>query len=281
MGLEDKRKTAYARGLAELIAALLLASAIAAAGCGGGGKGEGPEVPEGGEKAAELTSERFRPAVGSVFRYLRSAAGPEEVGGVPVNFPLEGDWDFSEEMGGEEQRFTVVEPFSAPGAERFPQADLCLKEENGREIIHRFYTQDGEARRQLGMHVQTEGGRESWCSYSPPLADLAFPLNRGKVLEEEVSYSDSEGISYYITHRLTVIWIGEMRVPAGVFPNTALVQDYEIMGGEAEAATRIIYRWYSPEVGLTAGIASRLGEDQAAFNRAASFRRLVSFEPAR
>gem|GEM_PF-3239749 len=228
-----------------------------------------------------MASGRFRPAVGSAYRYHYRTAGPEEMEGVPVNFPLEGDWDFTAQEGDKELTVTVVEPSSAPGAGRFPAAELCFKDESAGDTVYRYYVQDEKARRLLGTYIQSEGGRESWDSYSPPLTVLAFPLAPGDTLEEEASYSNSEGYSYSITHRLTVLGMGAVRVPAGEFPLAVLIQDYEMSGNEAGYSTRISYRWYVPGVGQVASITSLPGETQAAFNRASSFRWLLSYEQAR
>jgi len=270
-----KTKTASA---AALLAAFLLSASMIAAGCGGGNGGQpAQEVPR--EPGADLTSERFMPGTGTVFDYYRNVPGPDELEGVPVNFSLEADWDFSGGKEGERQSITVVDPASAPGAERFPEATLCLRSEVSGETAHLFYSQDQAARKLLGMYIISSQGRDSWSTYNPAMTVLVFPLSPGTQMSEELEYSDSEGQSYRLFHRLSVVWIGSMRVPAGEFPETAMIQHYEVSGSGPSSSATVYYSWYAPDVGQLANVASLPNETQAAFNRAAELRRLYSFRP--
>jgi hypothetical protein len=96
--------------------------------------------------------------------------------------------------------------------------------------------------------------------------------------EASTVYTTSGGFSEQVDYKVNVRWVDTVTVPAGVFPNTVMMQYFDVHGTGQDAYNILYYSWYAPDVGQVAFIRSFLNESQPAFNRAIDFRRLVSYQ---
>jgi hypothetical protein len=255
--------------LTGLAAFLVLALAL-----GGCGKKQGQTQTPG----ADFTADRL-PGVGSVYVYNTNLPLPADSEGLAVSFALEGSWNFSSGPTEVNQHASFLAPAGLPGADRFPESNLCLKSENSGEAAFLYYLQDSFTRKLLGSYMIAADGSETWDKYDPPKVILRFPMELYQpAFEATTVYSTSEGFSEQIDYKVNVRWIDTVTVPAGVFPNTVMMQYFDIHGTGQETYNALYYSWYAPDVGQVAFVHSFLNEAQPAFNRAVDFRRLVSYQ---
>jgi hypothetical protein len=261
------------RPLALCLAFLLLAALVA----GGCGKQEGGT--DGGDQQDVFDASRL-PGIGSTYEYFVNAPLPAESQGIPVNFALESSWDLSSGPTDAITKVSIVSPAGMPGTEMFPDADLCFRSEAFGDTVYTYYLQDNMARRLMGSYIASGEGAGFWEKYEPPKTILRFPveLPATEPVPEDVTHTTSGGFSEVIRCLSAVRWIDTVKVPAGEFPDTAMVQYFDVHANETGNYSEISYAWYAPDVGQVAFVGSFPEESQPAFNRAVDLRRLASYQ---
>lgn len=256
--------------VAGLAAFLLLTLALG--GCGK--KQQNQAQPTG----ADFTAARI-PGIGSIYNYSVSLPLPADSEGLPVNFALEGSWDFSNGPAEATQVVSTLAPQGLPGFDRFPDSNLCLKSDISGDVAYVYYVQDSSTRKLLGNYLVAADGSESWDMYNPPKVILRFPMELYQpAFEETTVYTTSAGASEQVDYQINVRWIDTVTVPAGEFPDSVMIQYFEVYGTGENAYSIIYYGWYAPDVGQVALIRGFLNESQPAFNRATFIRRLASYQ---
>ncbi len=261
------------RPLALCIAFLLLAALVA----GGCGEQEGET---GGDGQQAVFDASRMPGIGSVYEYFVNELLPDGSQGIPVTFSLEGSWDLTSGPTDATARVSLVSPEGSPGSEMFPDANLCFRSEALDDTVYIYYLQDNMARRLMGSYAASGEGEGSWDRYDPPKTILRFPVELPTTdpVPEDVTYITSGGFSEVIRCLSAVRWIDTVKVPAGEFPDTAMIQYFDVHATETGNYSETSYAWYAPDVGQVAFVRSFPNEAQPAFNRAVDLRRLASYQ---
>ncbi len=268
MNKNRRRSSLPVVGLSALLALVLAFSA------GGCGQEETQAVP-----GSDFTADRL-PGPGSVYEYYTAAPVTEGSAGIPVSFALESSWDFSSGPTDAIQKASILAPQGLPGADLFPSADLCMQSDLSGNMAYAYYLQDEFTRRLLGTYIVNAEGVGAWEKFEPPKTILRFPMSTDQeALEEEFTYSNSDGSSANVTRMFNVRWIDTITVPAGTFEDTVMMQNYEIYKSESFGTySTLYYTWYAPDVGQVAFMRGPNNEAQPAFESAMEFRRLKSYQ---
>jgi hypothetical protein len=170
-------------------------------------------------------------------------------------------------------------------ADRFP-TDAYVIPLDARTGSLGVYRKTDDALELLGMASEAEG--ETALAYDPPVALLAFPLQKGAAwdvtaeavgLFEGDSYPNAFGVQIRHTYAFLVNGAGRIQVPAGSWDVLRLLLDLRMevgtLFGPPLAIERFkVYDFLAECVGLVARVRSTEGELDSFFDQATEYKRL-------
>jgi hypothetical protein len=202
-----------------------------------------------------------------------------------VSFSSQGPWDFSAGSTGVEVKSVLVEKTNAAAYKKFTKAKYAEK------VLPSAFTNDFTAYNftaittaslsSYGQSVTPGPDGPIVKTYNHPERLLKFPAKVGDAWSDTITAVEEDPVVIELSRK--VIARGQVKVPAGSFPNCFMVRLIKTarVAGESQPTRTIMYFWWAPDVGLVAAVGSQPDETQTYFTQADYVFRLKSYKVKR
>lgn len=254
-GLGGTPVSRHALALVATAAALV----ISLTGCSGGGAGSGDtgdaqDATNTNATAATLTKDSVPTEVGTTWSAVRSDGAS-----TPVEFRVEGPWEFEAGADWSESQHEIVDPAGVPGIEKFEDVTFVVKSASPGNPVY-YYPRRLTDEWVVGLGRITMQGDA--VTPEPAEPSNFWPLNLEVGKEYEVS--DAE------THKTvaTVLARNRATVPAGTYEDTYLVRFRSTLKTSGSLLDN--YYLLAPGAGQVAWLSELDGTEEAGFTSAGS-----------
>jgi hypothetical protein len=246
-----------------IVITILIAFAVSGAGCA--------LLPQ-----KTLTDVDIPVTAGTSYTAYQNSPGEQAA----VSFSSQGPWDFSSGSTAVEVKSVLVNKTSAAAYKQFAEAKYAEK------VLPSAFTNDSTTYNftavttaslsSYGQSVVPGPDGPIAKTYNHPERLLKFPVEVGDEWTDTITTAEEDPVIYKLSR--TVVARGQVKVPAGSFPNCFMVKLIRTakVTGVSQPTRTIMYFWWAPDVGLVAAIGSQPDETQMYFKQADYVFRLKS-----